>query len=105
MVIGSGPPAAATTFAASARLAALDAASTVCAPSRANATTMARPMPRLPPLTTTTFPSNSCGIGASPDFVQALYAASVKTASGSGAPRIDLPRFPVTIRKNGWEET
>ena len=47
---------------------------------------MARPMPRLPPLTTTTFPSNSFAIGASPDLsLRALY--------------IDLPAFPVTIRK------
>ena len=36
-----------------------EAASTVCAPSRANDSAIALPMPRLPPVTTTTFPSNS----------------------------------------------
>ena len=58
-VIGGGPPAAATTFAPSDRLAGFDAASTVCAPSRAKAAATARPMPRLPPVTTTTLPVNS----------------------------------------------
>src|SRR3954451_2784575 len=41
------------------RLACEEAASTVCAPSRANEAAIALPMPRLPPVTTTTFPENS----------------------------------------------
>ena len=63
-VTGSTPPAARMAAAATARLAADDDASTVCAPSRAKASAIALPMPRLPPLTTTTFPENSPGIAS-----------------------------------------
>jgi hypothetical protein len=58
-VIGSAPPAPATVLAASARLAADDAASTQVALSRANATAIARPIPLLPPVMTTTLFWNS----------------------------------------------
>src|SRR6185503_7294546 len=45
--------------AAASRFACDDAASTVCAPSRANDCAIARPIPRLPPVTTTTLSENS----------------------------------------------
>src|SRR5262249_33474082 len=76
-----GRPSGPMALAAAARLSALAAAKTTCAPSRAKALAIALPIPRLPPLTTTTFPSNSFGTGLSLDFVQALYAASGPSAS------------------------
>src|SRR5262249_49474104 len=72
-VTACGPPAAATVLAPSARLAELAAARTVRAPSRAKAIAIARPMPRLPPLTT---PSAL----ALPWFVQPLYSAAGRVA-------------------------
>ena len=62
MVSGAGPPAAATVLLAAARLFADDDTITVCAPARAKSTAISRPMPRLPPVMTTTFPWNSPGI-------------------------------------------
>ena len=56
MVSGAGPPAAPTVFAAASRFDSDDDTSTVCAPSFASATAMPRPMPRLPPVMTATFP-------------------------------------------------
>ena len=39
-----------------------DEAEAVCAPAAANSVAISRPMPRLPPVTTTTFPENSPGM-------------------------------------------
>jgi hypothetical protein len=59
---GSGPTGAAIVSLAAARLAAIDGTMMVCAPARAKSTAISRPMPRLPPVMTTTFPENSPGI-------------------------------------------
>ena len=58
----AGPPAFAMISAALARFFADEAAITVCAPAPAKAAAIARPMPRLPPVTTTILPSNSRSI-------------------------------------------
>src|SRR5215510_2758972 len=57
-VSGCGPSAA-TALAAAARFCSEEDASTVCAPSPANASAMPRPIPRLAPEMTTILPSNS----------------------------------------------
>src|SRR6185503_18176771 len=59
-------PTFATASRAAARFSAEDEASTHFAPSRAKATAIARPMPRLPPVTTTTLLENSPGISLIP---------------------------------------
>ncbi len=56
MASGAGPPAAATVLVAAARFASDDDTITVCAPALANSTAISRPMPRLPPVMTATFP-------------------------------------------------
>src|SRR5262249_39591801 len=77
-------PSAATALAAAARFCSEEEASTVCAPSRANASAMPRPIPRLAPEMTTILPSNSPGISHPPclpvDTV--LYA---RNRRGNGA--------------------
>src|SRR5262245_37317393 len=70
-VIGAAPPLFIVS-AAAARFAADEAARTRLAPSRANACATARPMPRLPPVTTTTFPAKSPGIAFLPLLVSHL---------------------------------
>jgi hypothetical protein len=55
---GAGAPVAAIRRAAASRFTSEEAASTVCAPLRANKSAIAKPMPRLAPLTTTTLPAN-----------------------------------------------
>ena len=79
-VIGSGAPVFAIALAAAARLSADIAASTVCAPLPAKAAAMARPMPRLPPVTTTTFPLNSASIR--PPAAQFAIRYVMKTIRG-----------------------
>src|SRR3954469_19209782 len=59
IVSGAGPPAAAMVFSAAARFSADDDTITVCAPARAKSTAISRPIPRPPPVMTTTFPENS----------------------------------------------
>src|SRR5207245_7619508 len=59
-------PSAAMILAAAVRFCSEEEASTVCAPARANASAMPRPMPRLAPEMTTILPSNSPGMFHSP---------------------------------------
>src|SRR6266516_1198356 len=64
-VNGCGPSAA-MILTAAVRFCSEEEASTVCAPARANASAMPRPMPRLAPEMTTILPSNSPGMFHSP---------------------------------------
>src|SRR5262249_46444916 len=61
-IVSGAAPACPTVLAAAARCSAIDDASKVGAPSRSNAAAIPRPMPRLPPVTTTTLPWNSPAI-------------------------------------------
>src|SRR5690242_17242734 len=58
MANGAGP-AAAIVLLAAARFSVDDDTMTVCAPARARASAISRPMPRLPPVTTATLLENS----------------------------------------------
>ena len=73
---GRGEPLWTMASDAALRFASDDAARTVCAPSAANAAAMPRPMPRLPPVTTTTFPANSRVISLCSAYV--YYSSMLK---------------------------
>src|SRR5580704_15010512 len=64
----AGPAAASMVLLAASRFSADDDTITVSAPPRANSTAISRPMPRLPPVMTATFPENSPGISALPQL-------------------------------------
>src|SRR5499426_4477191 len=78
-VSGCGPSAA-IALAAAARFCSEEEASTVCAPSRANASAMPRPIPRLAPEMTTILPSNSPAISHPPSCpsIQYYYACKCR---------------------------
>src|SRR5215467_2045081 len=84
MVSGCGPSAA-TALAAAARFCSEEEeASTVCAPSRANASAMPRPIPRLAPEMTTILPSNSPAM-SHPPCLPVDTVLYVRKRRGNGA--------------------
>src|SRR5215831_2126334 len=82
-VSGCGPSAA-TALAAATRFCSDEEASTVCAPSRANASAMPRPIPRLAPEMTTILPSNSPAM-SHPPCLPVDTVLYVRKRRGNGA--------------------
>src|SRR6516162_1676255 len=83
-------PSAATASAAAARFCSEEEASTVCAPSRANASAMPRPIPRLAPEMTTILPLNSPGMSHPPCLPVDTVLLCLQTAREPGDHEIDL---------------
>src|SRR5215471_15343524 len=96
-VSGCGP-AAAITLAAAARFCSEEEASTVCAPSRANASAMPRPIPRLAPEMTTILPLNSPGMSHPPCLPVDTVVYARKRRGNGGGHEIDLHRLQQPAR-------
>src|SRR5438132_6988640 len=96
-VNGCGPSAA-MILAAAVRFCSEEEASTVCAPARANASAMPRPMPRLAPEMTTILPSNSPGMFHSPCSPVDTLLLCLQTTRERGDHEIDLHRLQQPAR-------
>src|SRR6266540_5409422 len=97
-VSGCGPSAA-TALAAAARFCSEEEASTVCAPSRANASAMPRPIPRLAPEMTTILSLNSPGISHPPCLpVDTVLLCPQKGRGNRRDHEIDLHRLQQSTR-------
>src|SRR5262245_421075 len=96
-VSGCGPSAA-IALAAAARFCSEEEASTVCAPSRANASAMPRPIPRLAPEMTTILPSNSPAISQPPCLPVDTVLLCLQTTRERRDHEIDLHRLQQPAR-------
>src|SRR6266566_7783877 len=96
-VSGCGPSAA-TASAAAARFCSEEEASTVCAPSRANASAMPRPIPRLAPEMTTILPLNSPAMSHPPCLPVDTVLLCLQTTRERGDHEIDLHRLQQPAR-------
>src|SRR5258708_2154126 len=91
--VSGGGPSAATALAAAARFCSAEEASTVCAPSRANASAMPRPIPRLAPAMTTILPSDSPSISHPPCLPIDTVLLCLPTTRERRDHEIDLHRL------------
>src|SRR6516165_932914 len=96
--VSGGGPSAAIALAAAARFCSEEEASTVCAPSRAKASAMPRPIPRLAPEMTTILPSNSPAISHPPCLPVDTVLLCLQTTRERGDHEIDLHRLQQPAR-------